>query len=65
MDALWKLGDPVPVEALLGGSEIETANALGVLGALGRADRVRAFLRDVRPAVAAAAQDALRELDVA
>jgi HEAT repeat protein len=57
MDALWKLGDPSAPAALLRSDEdLVVANAIGVLGALGEVQRVRTFLSDPRPRVAAAAR---------
>ncbi len=61
MDALVKIGVPGPVVPLLGGDELVVANALGVLGAMGERARVRPFLTDPRPRVAAAARVALGE----
>ncbi len=59
MDALWKLGDPAPLRALLSGPEIAAANALGVLVALGDREAALAHREDRRPLVAEVAARAL------
>jgi hypothetical protein len=60
MDALWKLGDPEPVSELLRSDEVlVVANAVGVLGAMGRPEAVRGLVSDPRPRVAAAARHVL------
>lgn len=52
MDALWKLGDPAPLRALLNGPEIAAANAAGVLAALGDLEAIRPLRGDGRALVA-------------
>jgi len=60
MDALWKLGVPEPLAALLrSDEELVVANAIGVLGAMGRPEAVRGLESDARPRVAAAARHVL------
>ena len=51
MDALWKLGDPAPLRALLSGPEIAAANAVGVLAALGDRAALVGLRDDPRPLV--------------
>ena len=55
MDALWKLDVSEPLLMLLrSDEELVVANAIGVLGAMGRADAVRALEADPRQRVATA-----------
>jgi len=62
MDALIKLGSARDLERLLRGPELVAANALGVLGAVGRRDLLRSALNDPRERVADAARFGLGEL---
>jgi HEAT repeat protein len=59
MDALIKFGPSSDLTGLLHGPELVAANAIGVLGALGRNELVRPALEDPRQRVSAAARLAL------
>jgi hypothetical protein len=57
---LWKLGVSEPLSELLRSDEdLVVANAIGVLGAMGRPEAVRGLEADPRARVAAAARHVL------